>query len=702
MIEKDENNIEALERCIRNLDGKLKEREIYTLIKVFDGNETRKIDKDDFDRVFAKASQAFRVDSIIKTRKPRTRYSSEGKIDPIFSEKQAIIKKYEIKGQKLIEFLNTIETDKQGRVSIPLFSRGLSNYFPHINKEDILALLNYFDLDKDSLLRLQDIEDFVRDNSKSKNKLKNLFKNIAKKLQEINVATLEYFKSQRFKEVMTEAEFREKIEILFEISKENSKLICSFLNVQGLGRILTKNFATILNTYRKDTKLNDSEIEKTTKDLLETPRTLYISTIEELTEKLSRINMNPMDLFKMADKKNKRLILLDEFKEILLELCPDISETLMVKTENLFPKKTINPNDIISIFKLNNAKLKTENDLKQASKDSVLDRKQLFTFNNINQKINLKNSSSARSMKNLKFSSSLSPKSTEKSLSVRNIVIHSDKNNVISKTSPKIVSDRSHDKPPLRKIENIDVSAYKKPSIPFLIQDSYDKPSLEVIADVITPIMKQDAFYVINFNSKESSFSSPPNESPNSFNIFDKSKPKYFDVSSNFSSKISSRKPSSRVSSRNSSRVNSTEPIKVELNSELLGNPRISLLFAKFIHNCPQNTPVHEYFKNFGIFAVSLISLERYLKLCQKFNILTTEANQMFTVLDTHNKGIIYGYSLFAVVESLRSNFSSFPVLHNPNTNPDISKILKNSVVHIDPKIPLFKQLVDPEEIISD
>ncbi|CAG9317944.1 unnamed protein product [Blepharisma stoltei] len=367
---------EDLKSFLINIESNLKQREIASIVRILDPHMTGEITKDTFMKIMNKGNQAVKIENLIKTRKPRTRYNSDGKKEKISKPKKdkdirRLIKKIEENGKSVSEFVKILQKENKGRVAIQVFSKALGSVFPSIKKEEIIKLLSFFDLDKDSMISIKDIENFFINHASSHKSTKKLFKKLAKKIQESNTPTLEFFANEKINDFMDEKQFIEDISRIFKLSHEKSELLYNFLKVEDLDGVPIKSLAAYIDSYRSDLQLNESEIEKAAKELLETSRIMPGNAAEELTKIFSTLKLSPLDVFKLADRQNNEKIGIGSFTKTILKLFPKINENLLNRAVKLFKGPVITHDEMISRFDIEIEPEEPSIDFSNLSEDQI-------------------------------------------------------------------------------------------------------------------------------------------------------------------------------------------------------------------------------------------------------------------------------------------------------------------------------------------
>lgn len=76
--------------------------------------------------------------------------------------------------------------------------------------------------------------------------------------------------------------------------------------------------------------------------------------------------------------------------------------------------------------------------------------------------------------------------------------------------------------------------------------------------------------------------------------------------------------------------------------------------------------------------------------LCSRHAVSKPEAIELFRALDTHQKGSIYAYVLFTVLDSFRQNLDTLPIAQNTTANHNKRVLLNEIVKGIPAEPPLY------------
>ena len=93
----------------------------------------------------------------------------------------------------LPEVLEILDKEKRGKVTINAFITNIKRYFPQLSKEDITKLFQTFDIDKNSLIDIDEVNQVLGAYSSQQLTFKQLVYKLALVVMEAKVPTSQFF-----------------------------------------------------------------------------------------------------------------------------------------------------------------------------------------------------------------------------------------------------------------------------------------------------------------------------------------------------------------------------------------------------------------------------------------------------------------------------------------------------------------------------
>lgn len=638
--------LKELEKFFLGMNVGFQEKEIRSLMAVLDVDNSGEISKDEFFKHMNIGYQAFEIEQFKATKsempietKKTNAWTTNDKNNTKVEWVQNTVAKMESRGLSAAECFEFIETNKEGKVSLANCYRHLAKSFSHLTRDEILRLLTFIDSDKDSIIDISEIQDFLSVYSSNKLSVKQMFSRMAIQIQNDNCPTMAYFSKNGATGTMDLNTFTTHMTKIFKFDLIQCEQLFMSLDLDKQGAVSVKYLAGVIQSYRNDNTIQEdlSEVHDFTEDL----KGQITKIAEDLWSILRANNLEPINIFRFADKKNKETIMVAEFQAALNKLIPMIDPKLIKQMEELFPNQTITKTDISELFKF--AKQETTETCDQFG----LTSEQVFWLKKLIDAI--------------------------------------EKLNMTSETL-FTAADLNND----GKADIFELKAAMKRCFPGVILTQPELTSILQALDINKNGSIERSEFIQRLQDAETS-----NHSHRSINEISKQKNLLVEEVKRSPTKTLTVKMNTQNTVKYSPRV-AALPLK-----HINKNNKIMLNILKILSAIGPKTPVYQFFEQMSIHPHSVFNLQRLRKITEEYQISNTDSEELMAAMDTHNKGYVYFYSFFVVLESYRTTMNSFPIPQNPQADRAVLEIFSNICKSFDIGKALFSQLPALNESIG-
>jgi len=585
----DQITSKELEKFLNGLNVGFQQKEVHALLCLLVVDSSGTLSKEEFLKQMNKGLRAYKIDSMLATPK-----QAKKNLPALENSVKVLVEKMESHGTGVAEAFEMIEVPKSGKVTISTFSRELRKWFPHLETSDVMSIVELSDIDKNSMISLTEVKNTLcLYSDPSKLSVQQLLNKMTQKMQGLSVT--EFLDEHKLPLQMDKDLFQTEASRVFELSPQQALRVFSHLDVDQTGEVSLKNLASVIESYNSG--------KSVLQEMSESPRTQRTKTILDFQMLLKEYGLEPMNVFRFADKLNSGSVQVSDFKTALVKLIPKISQKLLERVLELFEHSTITKEDLNSLF---GAKEK-------------LTLEQVYWLQTLTEAIEKLHTTP------------------------HTIFIAADLDQDEKATTSELKSafKRCFPKPVLSNLEEV-IKAL----------DPNNKGTVQ-LKDFLQKLQE----------AKSSSYSKQALEE--------------------FGSKAkedSVRKSSSRILDS----FGRISPISFE--------EREQSSFHKFLAECPENSLTHQYTLTIGVRATELYNYEKFSKLCRRFEFSSSEVTEMFKTLDSHGKGLFYGFSFIAVLDSCRYK-TNLPSAHNPSTSKATVRLINAMVDQLNKEQPLYQQL---------
>ncbi|CAG9315691.1 unnamed protein product [Blepharisma stoltei] len=343
-----------LEKFLLGMNVGFQQKEVFALMTLLDTDRSGELNKEEFLKYLNKGIQAFKIESMIGNSaapmKPSDTRKNATNVQAPKENNEAIrqlVAKMESRGTSISELFQIIQTDKSGRMTIAAFSRGISKLYPHMTKDEVLTLLSSIDLDQNGMLDSREVSNFLSSYSSTGNlTIKQIFEKMASQIQAQKISTVDFFTRSRIRDRLDQQEFIQDIGRVFSLTPSQCQEVFNYLNFEEVGEILTRDLISVIQSYRTDSAENVSAPKSS-----QAAKLVANDAAQELLAILKEVGLEPVNIFKFADRGNRGTIQVGDFLTALVKLLPNISESLLKRVIEIFPSATISRNDVIAAFK---------------------------------------------------------------------------------------------------------------------------------------------------------------------------------------------------------------------------------------------------------------------------------------------------------------------------------------------------------------
>jgi Ca2+-binding EF-hand superfamily protein len=651
-----------LEKFLKGLSAGFQQKEIHALMSLLDADNSGEINREEFLLQMGKGIQAHKIDSVIgypislgnksssspisasknnawmTEDTPQANFAQNISSAPKNDDIKRIVQKMESRGMSLAEAFDTLEPDSKGKLTITSLTRSINKWFPHLNRDEVLKIITSIDIDRNSQIDYKELQDFLLNYSNhSKLTLKQILNQIAEKIDKTNLDTEEYFRRQGVSGTLDLSSFINTLGKWFNLTDEQSAMVFNSLDLDRRGAVQVGYLCDVINSYRKNPSKKAAPAKMT--QLADT----YTKSVEnapaELVTLLASHNLEPMNVFRFADKRQLGVIQVSDFQNALRRLIPNISEDLLNRLLEVFPSSTIRKADIDAIFtpvpqvqlgELDQNGLTLEQvfwirRLITSLEEHAVDPRALFDLADLNR-------DELASMAEMRGAIRRSFSSAEMGQIEIGYIVKSIDTKRGASISKKELLDL---------IDKAKRSSHPPEALDKLAKEKGVKISSSTGVSNTVPTEKADPKPKSNIISPAKTQTTQPVD----FKVETKARPL----------PISAVVPSNRL----------------KQSIQTLSSQTGSMATV-------------QYFGQMSIFPTSLLSQSRFMGLFPKTSLSEMDMKEIFRALDIHNKGSIYGYILFTVLDSYKNTLQYLPAPHNSNTEAFTKFILQESILKID------------------
>ncbi|CAG9329641.1 unnamed protein product [Blepharisma stoltei] len=636
-----------LEKCLMGMNIKFQQKEIRSLMNIFDADNSGEISRNEFLRHMNVGNQAFQIETVKSNLAlPETRTSNawlsprntESKVDWVVST----VTKMESKGLSIAECFESIDTNREGKITLGSCYRSLAKSYPHLSRDELLRLLTFIDSDKDSIINHPEIQEFLNTySSPNKLSIKQLFSKIALQIQNEGETTSAYFSKYGISGTLDANTFQNQMAKLFGLTAPQAEQIFVSLDLEKSGAVSAKYLVGVIQTYRTDNMQDESDSQQ----ILSTgrdPKEILQKLAKDLINALKVNSLEPINIFRFADKSNKGTVKVSEFQAALQKLIPLIDKKLLKEMETLFPNEIITKEDIITTFQY------TKKEEEEGLDQHGLTVEQVFWLRKLIEAMEKVN------------------------VTEQNLFTAADLNND-------------------NKVDIFELKAAMKRCFPGVILSHAELTSILSAFDTNkNGGIEKDEFIQRLQDAKTSK------HNKRAVNSHSKK------LETQMSTDPVSLSPGKSIKLMNQPSLKFGAKIAALPLKHLYKDNKFLTNVHKILSAINPKTPIFQFFEDLGIYPHSIFSLQRLKLIGQDYQISHSDCEEMMRALDTHNKGYVYFYSLFTVLESHRSTMVSFPIPQNPNADPTTVSLLEAIAMSLDFNFPLKNQLPDFLEPIGN
>lgn len=350
-------DIGELQRFVSGLKMGFKEKEVHALMILLDADRTNTLTMEEFTKHMDRGQQAYKLQSAMSgspaKRKVNTWVQSEESQGN--DEIKAIVRKMESKGVALSDAFDKLDTDKKGRVTMAGLSRFMNTWFPQLTKEEILRISMSLDLDKDAMLDAGELQQFLAMYSQSsKPSLRSTLAQMAQIVQKKKVTIAGFVSKSGIVGDLSKEEFTAKVASAFGVSADQAALVATSLDMKSTDVISARDFISVLKTYRTDGEEEETGLfefeEVKGLESAPNPKALSAQAIRAFGDYLSENKLQPLHVYKLANKRNLTSIPTAELQTAITKLLPGAPGGLVEKFLKSVPGSTISREEFLGLF----------------------------------------------------------------------------------------------------------------------------------------------------------------------------------------------------------------------------------------------------------------------------------------------------------------------------------------------------------------
>lgn len=344
---------EELKVFVSGLNIGFQNKEVHALMKILDADNSGKVSHEEYQRHIHRATTVFAIESAMAGTSAAaptagtTKKSAFAEVPKQNEEVKAIIKKMESTGLSVADAFDRIEADRQGKLTIASFTRFVNKWYPNLSREEVISLIASVDLDRNSLLDLAELNSFLTSYSSASSKpnLRQTLRAMSVLVQRQGVSTSAFFTKHHVQSELDMTEFESQVARLFNLPREQSLQVFASLDINRQNVVDLQDLIAVLNSYRTDK--SDHEEEPPASKFTETQGN---KTVKEVQEVLTQNGLQPIHLFRFADKQNRNAVAPDDLKRAINKLLPSITLTLIDQMLTFLPSDSITKDAFLGLF----------------------------------------------------------------------------------------------------------------------------------------------------------------------------------------------------------------------------------------------------------------------------------------------------------------------------------------------------------------
>ena len=346
-----------LERFVSGLKMGFKEKEVHALMTLLDADHTSTLSLEEFSKHMDRGQQAYKLQSAMSSSPSKRKINTwvQDEDSQGNEEIKAIVRKMESKGVALSDAFDKLESDKKGRVTMAGLSRFMNTWFPQLTKEEILRISMSLDLDKDAMLDAGELHQFLATYSQSpKPSLRSTLSLMAQVVQKKKVKIAGFASKAGITGELPKDEFTAKVIAAFGISPDQADLVATSLDLKSTNFIAARDFVAVLKTYRTDGEEEEAglfEVEEVKGlESAPNPRANAEQAIREFENYLTENKLQPLHVYKLANKRNLASIATVELQTAITKLLPGAPDRLVEKFLKSIPENSISRDEFLALF----------------------------------------------------------------------------------------------------------------------------------------------------------------------------------------------------------------------------------------------------------------------------------------------------------------------------------------------------------------
>jgi Ca2+-binding EF-hand superfamily protein len=343
---------DELKVFVTGLNIGFQNKEVHALMKILDADSSGKVTREEYSKHINKGTAVFKIESAMAgTSAGAPQASSNRKTafvegPKLKEEVKAIIKKMDSTGLAIADAFERLEADRQGKLTIASFTRFLNKWYPNLSRDDVITLIANVDLDRNSLLDLAELANFISIYSTSSNKpnLKQTIRAMAVVVQRQSVSTSAFFSRHHVPSELNLNDFNSHVAQLFNLSREQTQQVFASLDLSRQNLVMLQDLVGVMNSYRTDTA-DEPDVMKSTFNEPTTSRVVL-----EISEVLAQNGLQPVHLYRFADKQTRNSIASSDLERAFQKLLPSLSPSLVTELLMLLPSDSIRKEDFLNLF----------------------------------------------------------------------------------------------------------------------------------------------------------------------------------------------------------------------------------------------------------------------------------------------------------------------------------------------------------------